>query len=268
MDTASFGDHPVFGHWGIARDIAGGQVTYGAAVLPHLLEGVREHLARPAPRSWKHYRHRIGVGCVPWLTSPDVAATLARLDAVCVVIDKNRDTRMATALADHAEGLAASWLGLDDLSTPGPDGKPPVIGPYGPMPGAELVLGPVLAAGYLPGPGHRSPPLLHAKMLVLADVDDLDYGDENDGTRLTPVKVWLGSANWTRAAAQHLEFGLWSSDPQLVRATLDFLRDVIRVAEPLHSTAASPTPQYVDAEWDDDAFREAARELGPDGPDE
>lgn len=216
---------------------------------------------------FRNYRSRIGIGMVPWLTHPEVARLLARLDGMCVIVDKGqRSQALAGQLNEDGHSLPAAWLGLDYLGAPDADGRPPLIHPSsGSMPGEETLVGPVRSAGFRLR--QRDAPLVHAKMLVLCHTDQLDYGEGWDGRYLRPVKVWLGSANWTANAPAHLEFGLWSSDPELVRASLEFLRDVVRVSEPFGSTAPRPEPEFVDADWDDDAFAEAAlQDDDVDGP--
>jgi hypothetical protein len=81
---------------------------------------------------------------------------------------------------------------------------------------------------------------------------------------LTPMSVWLGSANWTRGAANHIEFGVWTTDKALCSTVLDFMKSVIRASEPLASAAPGPLPELVEADWDDEAFIEYMAEMEPD----
>ena len=120
-------------------------------------------------------------------------------------------------------------------------------------------------AGYKSG---HLKPLEHAKILVLCHVDSVEYGEDWDGDYLRPVKAWLGSANWTHTAPDHLEFGLWTRDEELVHACLEFTLDVLRLSEPLEPGTQTPTPELIEAEWDDVAFAEAAAELEPDDIDQ
>ena len=72
-------------------------------------------------------------------------------------------------------------------------------------------------------------------------------------------RTWVGNANWTPAVRRkHVEFGLWSNDPDLLAANTRFLCDVIRVSEPSSSLSLSQTTDLVDAPWDDDGFADYA----------
>ncbi|GAA3952730.1 hypothetical protein GCM10023085_39040 [Actinomadura viridis] len=61
--------------------------------------------------------------------------------------------------------------------------------------------------------------MLHSKMLVLGVATYYEDDEEFAGDILTfrPKSTWMGSANWTQAARNHIEFGMWSTDPDLVR---------------------------------------------------
>jgi hypothetical protein len=70
------------------------------------------------------------------------------------------------------------------------------------------------------------------------------------------MSVWVGSANWTEMAAQHIEFGAWTADEKLCAAALEFMTSVIKASEPLSSAAPGPLPELAAADWDDAAFIE------------
>ena len=74
--------------------------------------------------------------------------------------------------------------------------------------------------------------------------------------RFEPKRAWLGSANWTKHASQHLEFGLWTTDAVLVERTYRFVLDVIRFSEPFDTATDHPEPELIAAEWDDAAPHE------------
>lgn len=107
--------------------------------------------------------------------------------------------------------------------------------------------------------------------MVLGDAigwDSDEWPDWGVHFRFEPKLAWLGSANWTKGAAQHLEFGLWTTDPDLVDSTFQFVVDVIRFSEPFDTATDHPEPELVAAEWDEDAFREAAAEMALDHGDD
>ena len=83
--------------------------------------------------------------------------------------------------------------------------------------------------------------------------------------RFTPLRTWVGSANWTSLAPSHLEFGMWSDDPALMKRNQQFLLDVIRFSQPLDSITPGPEPELVYSGWDDAAFIEYYADWGSEG---
>lgn len=149
------------------------------------------------------------IGCVPWMSHERVTAALATLDGCCIVITKGaNDLRAAHALHANGHALPTVYLpGFDEVGLVRPDGQRPIIGPGGMADESLEELGPVRRAGWR---GDRSAPLIHAKLLVFDDA--WGYDNDEDGEwgpqfRFRPRRAWLGSANWTHAAAEHLEFG-------------------------------------------------------------
>ena len=55
----------MFALWDRAREVSSGQVTFGPAVIPHLVEGLSEFLATPLTRTFRHYQSRLAIGVVP-----------------------------------------------------------------------------------------------------------------------------------------------------------------------------------------------------------
>ena len=138
--------------------------------------------------------------------------------------------------------------------------------PYG-MAGEQVEeLGPVRAAGWRGDPQAR---LLHAKLLVLGDVIGYEDDEFDLGVHFSfkPKKAWLGSANWTKGATQHLEFGLWTTDQTLVESTFSFVLGVIRFSEPFDTATDNPEPELVAVDWDEAAFAEAAAEMAAEDED-
>ena len=174
----------------------------------------------------------------------------------CIVVDKGaRGNRQLERL--HREGLGISQALLGDLELGGPPekGRRPIIGPSR-LPG-DRDLEPVRVVGWRKR-GNEPVPLLHAKLVVccVAYRWEGEMGGWED--HLLPMRVWMGSANWTHQAHQHLEFGVWITDPALAESALEFIADLVKVSEPLPSQAVSPIPEFVEGEWDDNAFAELA----------
>lgn len=285
MQRRPLGEYELFEKWsGRPRTWGPGgeaRVWFGGQILDGLCTVIDEHLAATGGRS-------AAIGCVPWLTSEAVVDRLAELNSLCVVIDKAQGSRKAIArLMDEAyeEGEYmngfpnAAISGLAGL-IPANDGERVVVGPYTPREVVEHVIDPVRTLGWRDRKSDN--PIVHAKMLVLGEIDwptyETPYGTDEGSPRYTPQTVWLGSANWTEGSANHLEFGIVSRDAELLEAATDFVADVIAFSEPLGSSCAGPEPNMLGYEVDDAAMWEAsenqrmayeewaAEQLGDDEP--
>jgi hypothetical protein len=252
-----------FGRWTGPRSWHGGTVCFGS-VVDDLIDGVAAHASRPHETSPRRWSMPAAIGCVPWMSHERMTAALARLGGCCIVLTKSaNDLRAAQALHTTGRALPTAYLpGFDEVGQARPDGKRPIIGPHG-LDGDSLhELGPVRRAGWR---GDRTAPLIHAKLLVLGDAWGYDNDEEGPwGPQFSfrPQRAWLGSANWTRGATGHLEFGLWVDEPQLVEHTFAFLLDMLKFSEPFDTANDQPSPELVDAEWDDAAFAEYLADMG------
>jgi hypothetical protein len=266
-DFSPLGSYEEFTRWtGQARSWrAGGmtQVNFGGDVLAGLTDGIAGHVlavGRQFPA--KAEAIPVALGCVPWLDSAEVVDALITVGHQLVVVSKGIRQRSATdRLKDEGSGVNQSWLpGLADYGPLDEDGIPPVIDPASGIPGNRL-LEAVRVVGWKKG-GKHAPPLLHAKLCILGAhyIWEGDHGEFNEHFR--PMRVWLGSANWTTGSAGHLEFGLWSDDPQLAAVTLEFFCDLVRFSEPYSAATVGPEPELVAATWDDEAFADYAAEYG------
>lgn len=249
--------------WGPGRN---SRARFGADVVVDLVAGladgrrlVRERFpAKAEPMT-------LAIGCVPWLTSPEVVDALLALDGCCICVDKSQvDHPEAQRLAE-GPGVWQRLLGLDEYGLLSERGEAPWIAPGAPLPG-DRVLEAVRSVGWRKQ-GDQWRPMLHAKLCVVA----ASWTWENDGggydDHLTALRTWVGSANWTVASAKNIEIGAWSDDEALGKAAIDFLKDLILFSEPPDSPTGAPEPQLVAAQWDDDAFAAYAAEYLPD-PDE
>jgi hypothetical protein len=239
------------------------RVTFGngQAVIDDLVSGFADHRQAVIAR-WpvKAGAYPVVLGCTPWLTSKAVADALSSMGGCCVVLDKKhasseRYSRDAVESLATAKGVWQMLLGLHDWGPADENRQGPLIEPGARLPG-DRILEPIRVLGY----SEPALPLLHAKVAVCCGA----WEWENDGGGiddiLTAMSVWVGSANWTKLAAKHIEFGAWSTDEQLCETALGFLTAVIRASEPLDSSAFSPIPELVRGEWDDEAFAELAAE--------
>lgn len=228
------------------------RVTFGSGrlVIDDLIAGLLAHPSEVEDR-WprKAERYPVVLGCSPWLSDTDVVDALAGMGG-CVVVDKrNARYHAVQDLAVRGKGVWQKLLGLDEWGPRDEKGNPPLIGPTDRMPG-DRGLEPVRMLGYAPD----QRPLMHAKLAVCCGAWSWEgeFGEIND--YLTPMSVWMGSANWTQGSAQHIEFGAWTSDEQLCKTALEFMTAVITASEPLSSAAPGPVPELTRADWDDAAM--------------
>ena len=84
--------------------------------------------------------------------------------------------------------------------------------------------------------------MLYAKILtpgVTTWYED-DEGVGGDILKFHPRSTWVGSANWTQQARNHIQSGLWSTDPDLVRRIHEYLLSLLKFSEPRGPAAIGP----------------------------
>jgi hypothetical protein len=243
-----------------ARPWSAGTVVHGSNVLDDLVAGLTRH--RATDWTTKYSRRMdpraVAIGCVPWLTDYAVTRALASFDQCCIVVDKQQPEYYAVRqLADDGKPLSSAYLdGFDEIARPDEDGNPPVIHPGSGRFAVEL--GPVRVAGWRRAEDGTARPMLHSKMLVLGVTTYYEDDEEFAGDIFTfcPKSTWMGSANWTQQARNHIEFGLWSIDPDLVQRNYEYLLSLLKFSEPRGASTIGPEPELVSAVWDDVAFAE------------
>jgi hypothetical protein len=247
-DFVPLGSLSAFSEWNSPRPWGpdgAWSVTFGngEGVVDSLVAGLFAHqdVVRAQRRSWRSEPFGVVLGCTPWLTSMRIADALATMCS-CVVIDKQlRHGGAIRHLARTGNGIELGLLGLGDWGPLDEPGRP-IVDPYGPEPGSRE-LEPVRMVGF----DSANSPLLHAKLAVCCAA--WQSSDEPEVDNLDPLSVWMGSANWTDAASDHIEFGAWSRDRLLCEAALQFMTAVVRASEPLTSTAPGPLPELAPVEY-------------------
>lgn len=269
--------HPPLGEYEQLRGWAGRAMPWGpdgqwsmtlgsgAGVIDRLVDLIADGPRRVAAKyPGKAEAFTVTLGCVPWFTSRRVAAALVNAGRHCICVDKSAmRTAAVQTLLTNGRGVA-NYLVPDLRFTgrAGPDGSAPVIGP-GTLLGedSDERLEPIRMVGWASQDGKRLP-ILHAKLAVICAAWRWEGEAGGWDDFLTPLAAWWGSANWTEAAARHIEVGAWTTDKTACDTVLSFIVDVIRMSEAPTSTAARPEPDLVEAEWDDIAFAEYMAEFG------
>jgi hypothetical protein len=224
-------------------------------VIAGLVEAIKAHV----DNTWRSRQYPLVVGCVPWMSDPEVCQAL--MDArTCMVIGKpDRGlARCVRDLADRGTPIHKTDLsGLNLLALPTEDGSAPV-GIAGDdleptvWEGHDLQMGPVRVAGYRRQHPTEDVPLVHAKVVVFAYGGEFPDGGPRgeDWAGVVPTSVWWGSANLTRPSrTSHLEFATWTNDPQLTYEAWNFVTEIIAFSEPLSKRPATsePRPELVEA---------------------
>jgi hypothetical protein len=257
------GSHEYFSQWATSRAWQGGTVAFGSAVIDDFVTGINEFARIPRKNTDRHWVESAAIGCVPRMNTAREVGALASRQNCCIVIAKTtKDMRAARALQDVGRPIGVQYLpNFDEVGMIGPDGQPPIIGPYGMNREPLEPLGPVRLAGWR---GAKNLPLLHAKLLVLGDATGYDNDDDPPWGLIynfKPTRAWIGSANWTKGSENSLEFGIWVDEPSLVSHVLTFVLDVLRFSEPLDTPHDVPTPQLAEGTWDHEAMMEAMRDM-------
>lgn len=213
------------------------------------------------------------LGATYLLDDEEFIASLRTLAGACVVVNKARPGRRFRAyrrrtyrlLADvneHTEGIPMeAFPALRDLA-PLEDGRPAVVGPHGPGAGSGQVST-IRTLGYRQAQGRWGLNLLHAKVALLGH---LWWHDEDGGPGVadvigfTPQRLWISSANFTRASRRHIEVAYWTEDPKMLRGMQEFLVGLVAQSEELNPDADDWEPEMAPVEYDHDAMVEALAE--------
>lgn len=252
-------------------DLPGNGAFFGRDVLRGLVDGITDFRDQTQER-WIRRTHRTwGVGLLGsamWIDDPELIDALATLSGSCVVITKQPRTkhqldrleRLREATEPVAGVAQRAFPELGGLA-PRIDGRPQVIGPYDEM--DHGAVDPVRSLGYRT-PDKRPVPIMHAKLAVLGHFwwhDEGPLGHPDDIIGFRAIRLWVGSANFTKRSRSSLEFGYWTEDATLVEEARRFLLTSIRLSESLDPDADELDPEFAPVEFDDAAMADAAAEL-------
>jgi hypothetical protein len=132
------------------------------------------------------------------------------------------------------------------------------------------VLPTIRTLGYR-GKERRQVPILHAKLALLGEMwwhDEGALGHVEDVIGFRPHRLWISSANFTAASRRSLEFGYWTTQPELLAGAERFLVRLMASSEDLDPDADIPDPELAQVEFDDEAIAEAMAEAHWDDADE
>jgi hypothetical protein len=251
---------------------------FGQNVLQGLIDGIDGFL--PEPIHDEPHRHiddqpheHVGdepilLACAPWVDDHALVARIEALPRACVVISKEPRTptdalmfKRLRQVNERTEGIEVwTFPELGDTA-PKSRGKRQVIDPREPSP----VLPTFRTIGYR-RTGRRSQPIAHAKLALLGYVhvqNEIPHTDYPGGefSWFDASRLWVSSANFTFASRNHLEFGYWTDDPDLISGAKRFLINLIGASEDLDTEADRPVPDLTRVEYDRAATAEVVEEM-------
>lgn len=204
--------------------------------------------------------YEVVVGCVAWLTHPDILQALSEKQGVSLLVQKDdlyrpdmfakNRTAMQTQLF-YSKLPGTLTRERDFLSTPYGRGVPDWKEEISP-------IEPVRCIGiYNKGADRKtSAPFMHNKFLVFCEkreIDNADYGWSGDPSMkrafeakihgdLYPVAVWTGSFNFSKNASKSFENALFIEDEGIAEAYFNEFCQLALLSESLkwENTAFSP----------------------------
>lgn len=247
----------------------GNEAFFGRDVLTGLIEGI-DAFVELRQKRWDRFRSAgpALLACAPWIDDEPLLDKLSAFAAACVVMTKQARSRWQLEKLERLQLINESTPGLrvrpfPDLHwfAPRVDGAPLVVGPWGPNP-EETVLPTIRTIGYRKAGDRDSPPLMHAKLVLLGHLwwhDEGELGVEDvEGFALR--RLWISSANFTASSRRSLEFGYWTEDPSLLEGAERFLLKLVRASEDLNPDSDVIDPELIAVEFDDEAMIEAMGE--------
>lgn len=246
---------------------AGNSAFFGTNVLKGLVAGIDDFIEARQDR-WRGYRDAMPalLACAPWLDDEELLAKLPDFAAACVVMTKQTRSKGQLKKLNGLQHVNETTPGLPirpfaDLGwlAPKVDGQPLIVGPYGPRTD-ETVLPTIRSIGYRKTGQRDSPPLMHAKLVLLGHIcwHEGEFGEEIEN--FTSRRLWISSANLTASSRRSLEFGYWTEDKALMEGAERFLVRLAAESEGLDPEADLIDPDLVPYEFDDEAMFEAMDE--------
>jgi hypothetical protein len=231
----------------------GNSAFFGRNVLQGLVDGIDDFIHERQPR-WNRFRS-LGptlIGSAMWINDDVLIDKIAELAAACIVVTKqgrNEQGKLEplAELNRRTPGMPVhAFAELTELA-PNVDGRPVVLGPSSPM--YDEPIPTIRTLGFRKSKEHQTPPIIHAKLVLLGhlwwhDEDDSPAGVA-DVTGFEPYRLWISSANFTSSSRRSLEFGYWTEDRALLEGAERFLVKLMRSSEALDPASDHFEPELV-----------------------
>jgi hypothetical protein len=204
--------------------------------------------------TWVHFRNlehylvsyireaQIIVGCVAWLTHPEILKALAGTQGVSLIVQKEDFLRPDLGdnhnwkhqLSQRYKELPAR---LNRLSVDGTRLHMMSCA-------TDPLIDPVRCIGNYNSEKKPAFPRMHHKFIVFCRLETEDFETWTIGDIIQPYMVWTGSFNFTQNAASSLENAIVSRDPSIVNAFYQEWGQIAALSEPLDWKS-----QWVEPEW-------------------
>jgi hypothetical protein len=249
--------------------IRGNPAYFGLDVLRGLVDGI-SNFSEIRQERWRGYRS-LGTALLAssmWIDDAELIEAIGRMAAASVIVTKQglrpndrRKLEPLEALNQRTPGMPVrAFSSLSGLA-PTVDGLPALIGPDDRP--EETVVPTIRTLGWRKR--NENVPIVHAK---LALVGHLWWHDE-DGTGMVADvigfaarRLWISSANFTRASRRSLEFGFWTEEQTLLDGAERFLVQLMASSEGVDADSDAFRPDLAPYEFDDEAMADYAAEFG------
>jgi hypothetical protein len=175
------------------------------------------------------------VGCVAWLTHPEILAALATVEAAIVVQKEDFLRPDLGVKSGWKQNLRASYDALRCRRSRWEFGN--MISSLSTC--DDISIGAVRCVGNLNR--ERSPafPRMHNKFLVFCRIED-----QENCEAVTPYAAWTGSFNLTNNAANSLENALLVRQPEVVQAYFAEFGQIMALSEQLDWESEWAAPEW------------------------
>lgn len=246
----------------------GNRAFFGRNVLRGLIEGIDDFAhGRQPRRSHSRSRGPAFLGAAMWIDDSELIDRIGELAAACIIVTKQPRTTTASRKLEPLHELNERTPGMPirafaDLSGLAfkVDGEPATVGPHTQT--DEAVIPTLRTLGFRPT--GSLVPIIHAKLALLGHLwwhDEGLAGQVEDLIGFKPCRLWISSANFTRASRQSLEFGYWTEERALVEGAERFLTKLMRSSEALDPEADLFEPDLAPVHFDEVAMAESWAEL-------
>jgi hypothetical protein len=252
-------------------DAAGNDIFVGLDVLRGLVDGIDDFVAGRQPR-WQSGDScgAAMLGSSFGLNDEHLLKAVEQLAGACIVISKPERSEywdgMLQRLAKrnvHERPPGVPLEAFDELRelTPLEHGRPAVVGPTTRLPETVAAF---RTLGFRKTSVRQWSPLVHAKLALLGHLLRWHVDAPADVVTVSfqPVRLWVSSANFTKASRLSVEFGYWTEDRILLKAAQDLLIKLIAESEAVNTNANDWRPEMGPIEYDHEAMIEAMAEEG------